>query len=247
MSHHPSSANREEPKCSEATCLEIPASFVEDSDGTQWMLEFQGGNDLSFDRIVACYRPRILNFLRRTLRDSARAEDLTQEVFVRVFRSRARYKATASFRTWLFTIASRLALNEARTLRRRRRVFAEVSSSVSFSGSLSNADAADGCDEFWANVPDPKSEAPFHSLQRKELEEVIEALLDDLPGNQRAALELQQGEQLSYCEIAETLGVSTMAVKSLLLRARENLRAGLQGYLKEQAPRKKDKISRKNP
>jgi RNA polymerase sigma-70 factor (ECF subfamily) len=191
------------------------------------MLAFQGGDDQAFDKIVTCYRPHIFHFLRRTLRDAERAEDLTQEVFVRVYRSRSRYKPSAAFRTWLFTIASRLALNEARSLRRRRRVFADVSSLRASAGEPGSHE------EFWASCPDTKSEAPAQSVQRKELEALLETLLDGLPGNQRAALELQQGQQLSYSEIAAALDLTTMAVKSLLLRARENLKVGLQAYLQE--------------
>ena len=208
-----------------------------------WMLEFQGGDDEAFDKIVTHYRPPIFHFLQRSLRDAGRAEDLTQEVFVRVYRSRSRYKVTASFRTWLFTIASRLALNEARSLRRRCKVFADMSSLPA----RASEPSSNPKDDFWANFPDKKSESPFHSAQRKELEVLLEALLDELPGNQRAALELQQGQQLSYSEIAESLGLTPMAVKSLLLRARENLKVGVQAYLKEQIPSKKDSITKKDP
>ena len=90
------------------------------------MLAFQAGDSTAFDDIVYRYQQPVQNFLRRYLRDRDRMEDLTQEVFIRVYKSRERYQPTAKLRTWLFTIATRLALNEIRSIRRKRRVFSEV-------------------------------------------------------------------------------------------------------------------------
>ena len=94
--------------------------------GRELMLAFQAGNSAAFDDIVYRYQQPVQNFLRRYLRDRDRMEDLTQEVFIRVYKSRERYQPTAKLRTWLFTIATRLALNEIRSIRRKRRVFSEV-------------------------------------------------------------------------------------------------------------------------
>lgn len=189
------------------------------------MLSFQRGEEAAFDRIVGHYQTGIQHYLIRTVRDAGRAEDLTQDVFVRVVRSRGRYQATASFRTWLFTIANRLALNEVRAVRRRRRVFTDALPAPEWE------DGAGSAEQFWANVPDPGAEAPTESVERKEMESVIESLLERLPGNQRAAVDLQRDGDLSYKEIAGVLGVSISAVKSLLVRARESLKRGLERYL----------------
>ena len=184
------------------------------------MTQFQKGDASAFDRIVSHYQGGLFHFLTRMLGDSARAEDLTQESFFRVYRSRDHYRPVAAFRSWLFTIANHLALNELRAVRRRRRIFTDLSS---------GADALP--DELLANVPDDKQMAPMDLMEKRELRELLESLIEKLPVSQRAALELQRGQGFSYREISESLGLSTMAVKSLLVRARENLKNGVKRYL----------------
>jgi RNA polymerase sigma-70 factor (ECF subfamily) len=186
------------------------------------MLAFERGDEAAFDRIVGHYQMGIQQYLSSTVRDAGRAEDLTQDVFVRVYRSRGRYRPTASFRTWIFTIANRLALNELRAVRRRRRIFTDAVPAPA---------GEDGASELWAGVPDRKAEAPGESIERMEMESVIASLLERLPQNQRAAVELQRDGGLSYKEIAAVLGVSTPAVKSLLVRARDSLKRGVERYL----------------
>ncbi|MEM7233926.1 MAG: RNA polymerase sigma factor [Planctomycetota bacterium] len=188
-------------------------------DGRDWMLRFQSGDDSAFDRIVELYEDAVRHFLYRFLSDRNRADDLTQEVFLRVFRSRSRYQPTAGLKTWLFTIANRLALNEIRGLRRRRRVFAEV-----------NEDPDEGAAP-WEQSSDHREESPEDRVQRRELECLIDELIDELPTNQRSALMLSRAGELSYSEIGDVLGVSVMAVKSLLMRARETMRRRLRRYL----------------
>ena len=189
------------------------------------MLAFQGGAEDAFDRLVGRYQSTVYHFIVRTIRDAGRAEDLTQEVFLRVYRSRERYKPVANFKTWLFTIANRLALNELRAVRRRRRIFVEAGGMDGSPGS------AKSHDDFWANVPDRQCASPSEPVEEDELERVIGELLNRLPENQRAAIQLQRSETFSYQDIAEVLQVSTMAVKALLVRAREDLKIGLERYL----------------
>lgn len=184
------------------------------------MLAFQRGDDSAFEHLVIYYQDRVLHFLFRFLKDRNRAEDLTQEVFLRVFRSRQRYRPSASFKTWLFTIASRLALNEIRGLRRRRRIFVEASNSEESAGAT-----------VWDDARDHRELDPPARLELAELEEVLGRMIEQLPRNQKAAVLLSRMEELSYREIAEALGVTRMAVKSLLMRARETLRASLGRYL----------------
>ncbi|MCZ6792198.1 MAG: sigma-70 family RNA polymerase sigma factor [Planctomycetota bacterium] len=183
------------------------------------MLEFQAGDDGAFERIVSHHGSLVEHFVHRYLDDRGRAEDLTQEVFVRVFRSRARYVPSAGFKTWLFTIATRLALNEIRGLRRRRRVFASAT------------EVGPSDDSPWDNRMDPREPSPHAQVEKKELEGIVDRLMDDLPPNQKAALLLSRVENLSYREIAAALEVSVMAAKSLLMRARETLRQRLEPYL----------------
>ena len=189
------------------------------------MRSLQAGDEGSFDRIVAHYQSGVFHFIRASIKDEGRVEDLTQEVFIRVYRSRQRYRPVARFKTWLFTIANRLMLNEVRAIRRRRRVFSDVPVQ------RSPADPSRGEDEFWGSVSDAKTEDPGDFAERRELEDVVKALVATLPRNQRAAIELQRSERFSYLEISEILGVSPMAVKSLLVRAREKLKLGLEPYL----------------
>lgn len=194
------------------------------------MLAFQSGVEGAFDRIVALYRLSVLRFLRRTVRDEDRAEDLAQEVFIRVYRSRDRYQPTATFRTWVFTIAHHLALNEIRAVRRRRRVFYEEIGRSSHSSEYT--DPA----ESLAAMPDRNVVAPDAELQARELEAVLARLVAELPENQRLAIELQRTETFSYVEIASMLDVSVMAIKSLLVRARTTLRLGVERYLEGLPP-----------
>ena len=188
------------------------------------MRSLQAGDEGSFDRLVAHYQSGVFHFIRASIKDEGRAEDLTQDVFIRVYRSRQRYRPTARFKTWLFTIANRLMLNEIRAIRRRRRVFNDVP----VQGSPADPSREE---EFWGSVSDAKAEDPGDFAVRRELEDVVKELVETLPRNQRKAIELQRSERFSYLEIAAILGVSPMAVKSLLVRAREKLKLGLEPYL----------------
>ena len=187
--------------------------------GRELMLAFKAGDLSVFDDIVCRYQKPIQNFLRRYLRDQNRMEDLTQEVFIRVYKSRERYEPRAKLRTWLFTIATRLALNEIRAIRRRRRVFSEIP----------DEPESDSPSPF-RTAEDYRETNPGEQTEKKELEELLDRLIEELPPNQKAAILLSRMEKLSYKEIAEVLDLSVMAVKSLLMRGREALRCRLKPY-----------------
>ena len=187
--------------------------------GRELMLAFKAGDLNVFDDIVCRYQKPIQNFLRRYLRDRNRMEDLTQEVFIRVYKSRERYKPIAGFRTWLFTIATRLALNEIRAIRRKRRVFAEIP----------DEPESDSPSPF-RTAEDYREENPGEQTEQKELGILLDRLIEELPPNQKAAILLSRLEKLSYKEIAKVLDMSVMAVKSLLMRSREFLRGRLKPY-----------------
>jgi RNA polymerase sigma-70 factor (ECF subfamily) len=180
------------------------------------MLAFQGGDKASFESLMRKYFPRLLNFIYRYVNDREAAEDLAQEVFIRVYKSGPRYKPQSKFQTWLFTIARNLSLNELK-----RHKYRTVSLDETFS-------SEDG--ELKRQVADPGSESPQEDILRKERVAAVKAAIRELPESQRVAVLLRRHEQFSYAEIARTMNVSIKAVKSLLSRAKENLRTHLAGW-----------------
>jgi RNA polymerase sigma-70 factor (ECF subfamily) len=171
-------------------------------DDAQLMLAFKGGNREAFETLFERYTPRLLNFLTRMVRDRARAEELTQDVFVRVYSAAPRYEARAKFSTWVFGIAHNLALNDLdRAYRKRERP-------------LTPDDQLE--------APDPESD-PDEQIAARQLGETLELALAKLPERQRSALLLRSVQGLAYGEIAEVVGASVSGVKSLLHRARESL------------------------
>ena len=184
------------------------------------MLAFQAGDQEAFRRLVKRSQSKVYAVIYRLVPNHAQVEDLTQEVFLRVFRTAARYRPLAKFSTWLYRIASNVALNALRSGRKMK---------------LSSLELGDADDESsWRrDVPDTRSGAPATGLDAEELEACILAAIAELPENQRIAITLNKFEHLSYQEIAKVLDCSTMAVKSLLSRARCNLRTALVRYLGE--------------
>jgi len=183
------------------------------------MLRVSQGDTAAFTELVEKYKQPVMNLAYRTLRDATEAEDLAQNVFVQVFKSASRYKSTAKFSTWLFTIARNLCLNE---IRRRSRHPAE---------SL-DAPHPDHEDQPLHQFEDKKTFSPPESLLQGELAQNIDRALADLPENQRSAILLCRQEDLSYEEIAEVLGCTVSATKSLIHRGRETLKERLKAYLR---------------
>lgn len=182
------------------------------------MLRVKRGDLAAFERLVERYQQPVLSLIYRSLPDVEEAEDLAQAVFVQVYKSAGRYQPTARFSTWLFTIARNLCLNE---LRRRSRHPADP---------LEPGEPGD--DEPTRQYPDRQTTGPVESLLRGELEQKVEEAIRALPENQRTALLLCQQDELSYEEIAEILGCSLSATKSVIHRARETLKARLKPYLR---------------
>ncbi len=182
------------------------------------MLDFQRGNEEAFRLLVERNEAKVYAMVYRLVSDHAQAEDLTQEVFLRVFRTAGRYRPMAKFSTWLYRIAANVALNAIRAKRKRR-----------FAG-LQVTESQDGT-TWHRDVPDTRGEPPHSRLDTEELQEKLAQAIAALPENQRIAITLNKYEHMSYQEIADILGCSTMAVKSLLARARCNLRDALVRYL----------------
>jgi len=178
----------------------------------QLMLDVKAGDEASFDLLLRKYRLPLVNFLFRMVRDAATAEDLAQEVFLRVYRARKQYSPSAKFTTWLFRIATNLALNSVRDNRHRR---ADVSIDVTMEE-----------DEAPRELPAREMRIDEHMIER-DRSEFIRRAVAALPEKQRVAVLLHKYEEMDYGEIAKVLACSESALKSLLFRAYETLRVQL--------------------
>ena len=183
------------------------------------MLRFRGGNRAAFDELVERNTHKVHALIFHFLGDPSQIEDLTQEVFLRVYRTASRYTPTAKFSTWLYRIVSNLSFNVLRSRRKVHPVQLE-------------APMSDDGDSYYRDVPDTRHDLPHEKMDTHELREKVAQAINELPENQKIAIILNKYEQKSYEEIAEIVDLSTMAVKSLLSRARGNLRASLLKYLK---------------
>ena len=182
------------------------------------MLRVKRGDRAAFAELVEKYKQPLFNFVFRTLRDETETEDVAQNTFLQVWKARARYQRTAKFSTWLFTIARNLCLNE---IRRRSRHPAE---------SLEETHAEHD-DQPSRQYEDKKVFLPTENVLHGELAKKIEEALDELPENQRTAILLCRQDEVSYEEIAEILGCSLSATKSVIHRGRETLKEKLKPYL----------------
>ena len=177
----------------------------------QLMLRVKDGDGASFTELLEKHRSPVVHFLFRMVQDHAVAEELAQEVFLRVYRSRNTYEPTAKFTTWLFRIATHLALNWLRDGKNERGQ--ERLDDVTGDGPI-------------REVPDRRVTVEQRMLYEVRLEEVRRAI-SGLPEKQRAAVLMHKYEEMEYSQIARALDCSESAVKSLLFRAYETLRARL--------------------
>jgi RNA polymerase sigma-70 factor, ECF subfamily len=191
----------------------------------QLMLDVKAGDEQSFALLLQRYRSPLVNFLYRMVRVREEAEDLAQEVFLRVYRARKDYVPSAKFTTWLFRIATNLALNSVRDNRYQRM---EVSLDAPV-----KVDTEDG-DEKALDVAEKHPNIEQHLLEEAR-REMIRHAIDKLPEKQRAAVLLHKYQELDYNEIAKILECSESALKSLLFRAYETLRVELAPLVAQQA------------
>ena len=164
------------------------------------------GSEAAFQILVTRYRPRIINLITRFVGDPDRAEDIAQEVFIRVYRNRERYRKSGKFSTWIFTIAANLAKNEIRRKVRHRRVVSmdeEREPGTSLASTLAD------------HAP-----SPGQVLERRELEVLILNAVESLPERYRVALVLRDLEGLAYEEVSRVLGIPGGTVRSRINRAR---------------------------
>lgn len=184
------------------------------------MLRVRDGDVRAFEELVRRYQNRLLTLLQHLTASREQAEDLAQEVFLRLFRARKRYQAGARFCTFLFTIANNVASNAMRKQSRRREVQLEPPGNGSSIPLEQMAVARSGF-------------MPARQLDKAERAAFVRAAINQLSERQRMALLLCKFEGLSYAEIAQIMGLSEKAVKSLLARARHNLRVALEPYMTE--------------
>ena len=181
----------------------------------QLMLGVKAGDDASFELLLRKYRTPLVHYLGRMVGDSATAEDLAQEVFLRIYRARFQYSPSAKFTTWVFRIATNLALNARRDGRYRQREVSIQQASHSEEGHPRVLEIPDG---------HPGAEQRLLTRDRAML---IRGAVEELPEKQRAAVLLHKYEELDYDQIAGILGCSESALKSLLFRAYGTLRTKL--------------------
>jgi RNA polymerase sigma-70 factor (ECF subfamily) len=174
----------------------------------------------AFEQLMARYQHRLVAILHHLVGSAEEAEDLAQEVFLRVYRSRKKYRARSKFSTWLFTIANNLAMNSIRS--RQRKPVTQLN--VADSGPLGPRPAEQ-------LVLERSSQMPVRLVQQQELAAVVQQALTQLNERQRMAVVLNKFEDMNYAEIGEVMQLSVKAVKSLLSRARGNLRDVLQAYI----------------
>ncbi len=184
------------------------------------MLRVRDDDPAAFSQLVERYQHRLVGVMHHLVNNAEEAEDLAQEVFMRVYRTRKKYTPKAKFSTWLFTIANNLALNALRNRQRKPMVALEIHES----GPLGPRPA----EQLVHNYRDA---APSTSLQQAELTARIRQALSKLNDRQQMAVILNKFEDMGYAEIAEVMGLTSKAVKSLLSRARARLREELQDYI----------------
>jgi RNA polymerase sigma-70 factor, ECF subfamily len=182
------------------------------------MLRVKTGNDEAFNYLVSKYRRAMIGFMYRMVHNSAIAEELAQEVFLRVYRSRESYSADAKFTTWLYRIATNLAVNHARDTKYER---------PELKASIDEPDEETGLS---IDVADKSLTAEQQILRRERLA-AIRAEIDSLPERQRMAVLMHKYQNLDYKQIAEALNLSESATKSLLFRAYESLREKLKRFI----------------
>jgi len=204
-----------------AATPQLPAVFAADSESesdANVMLRVKTGDQSAFDYLVQKYRRSMVSFMYRMARNSAAAEDLAQEVFLRVYRSRETYEPSAKFTTWLYRIATNLAVNHARDTRHER---PEVQVSL---------DEPDEDTGTTLELPDGSLNAE-QLMVRRERMLAIRQKVEALPEQQRLAVVMHKYQQMDYKQIAEVLKKSESATKSLLFRAYETLREQLKEFI----------------
>ena len=192
------------------------------------MVRIAVGDEVALLELIEKHQGAVYGTIAKMLGDPIEAQDLAQQVFVRVYRAAGTYRATAQFKTWMFTIVRNLVFNEHR--RRSRATFVSLHPPECDPGHFRGSPALD--------LPDLANKTPGENMLRQEMMRKVDEAILALPEQQRLAIVLRRYDEFSYGQIAEILKTSVPATKSLLFRARETLRMALQDYLeKDSLPR----------
>lgn len=178
------------------------------------MLQVGQGNESAFEELIERHQNAVIGTVAKMLGNASDAEDIAQQVFIRLWKSAPRYQPKAKFTTFLFTIARNLVFNESRKRSRKKEY------------SINERE-----DDFHLQTPDPQTASPDDGMLQKELQAAVDQAIATLPEKQRLAVILRRYEGMPYEEIARVLELSVSAVKSQLFRARHTLRESLQQYL----------------
>jgi len=181
------------------------------------MLKFKQGDKLAFEQLLDKYQKRVINIIYRLIQNRTEADDLAQEVFLRVYSHAKTYEPKAKFSTWIYKITRNVCLNE---LRKRKRKFVSLDETISTQeGQLKR------------EIVSTDISSPYEDTSTHELQKLVREAIESLPVNQRMAVILRRYEQLPYEDIAKSIGCSVSAVKSLLNRAKESLKEKLTPYI----------------
>jgi len=195
---------------------ELQGRSEDDAEDVRLMALVGRGDTAAFEDLIERHQSLVAGTIARMLGSNSDVEDIAQQVFIRVWKSAGRYVARAKFTTWLLKITRNLVFNELRRSKRH---------------ALVPLQTKPGAEEM--PLPDQVARAPDASLLETELQQAIERAIVQLPESQRMALILRRYEEMSYEQIAEILDLSVPAVKSVLFRARSELRERLRGYLEK--------------
>jgi len=199
------------------------AALDSDAHDKALMSRIAGGDEVALRELIEKHQGAVYGTIAKMLGDPIEAQDLAQQVFVRVYRASGGYRATAQFRTWMFTIVRNLVFNEHR--RRSRASFVPLQSPENERDSSGGSVGLD--------LPDTANKTPDDAALQHEMITIINKAILALPERQRLAIVLRRYDEFSYEQIAAILQTSVPATKSFLFRARETLRVILQDYLRK--------------
>ena len=200
------------------------AAIDSDAHDKALMVRIAAGDEGALRILIEKHQGAVYGTIAKMLGDPVEAQDLAQQVFVRVYRAAGTYRATAQFKTWIFTIVRNLVFNEHR--RRSRATLISLSPTENEQGHGGQAGETD--------LPDLANKTPGENMLQTEMLRKIDEAILALPDQQRLAIVLRRYDEFSYEQIAEILKTSVPATKSLLFRARETLRVALQQYLEKE-------------
>lgn len=186
---------------------------------TRLFLQVQKGDRAAFDELMRRFEGKVLGLVHRYVGPYADAEDLAQDVFLKVYRARKSFEPRARFSTWLYRITVNLCLNDIRARGAAKRALGSVSHSAPA--------GRDGEGSLAPTLRDGRGASPSDAVARDEEDSDVRHAIAELPESQRIALVLNRYEDMSYDDLANVLGLTVPAVKSLLFRARENVKKTL--------------------